>query len=145
MSTLRPETALRAILLDNADIVNTIGDRLTRSVALQTSPHPFGIFARTKTDPHYTMDSSSDIREVYVMFAWYDTDFDQLDALIQKAEDVLSGFTGEVAVEDKSVHIDTVYLTDERDGDVLAADGSGEPLWCIEQIFRVAYNLNMET
>lgn len=144
MSTLRPETALRSILLDDAEIVNRVGTRLTRSAALQSSQYPFGIFARTKTDPHYTMGGGSDLREVDVQFAWYDEDFDALDALIQRVEAVLSDFEGDVIVEDKQVHIDTVYLTDERDGDLITADGTGVPLYCIEQVFRVAYNLNME-
>jgi hypothetical protein len=46
-----------------------------------------------------------------------------------------------VSIEAKTLEIDTVYLTDERDGDTLAANGTGEPLYCIEQFFRVAYCL----
>lgn len=134
---MRPETALRAILMDDATVTGYVGARLTRRVAQQTSEHPFGIFTRTKTDPHYNMDGDSTLREVEVMFAWYHTDLDALDLLVRAAEAALSGFSGDV----DGLPIDTVYLTDERDGDVLIADGSGEPLWCIEQIFRTAYNL----
>lgn len=134
---MRPETALRAILMDDAAVTAHVGARLTRRVALQTSAHPFGIFSRVKTDPHYNMGGGSTLREVDVMFAWYHTDFDALTDLVEKAETALSGFSGDV----DGLPIDTVYLTDERDGDVLTADGSGEPLYCIEQIFRTAYNL----
>lgn len=94
MSAIRPETALRSILLESAEVTAHIGDRLTRSVALQTSPYPFGIFARTKTEPHYTMGGRSDLREVDVMFAWYHTDFDALAALVESVETSLSGFSG---------------------------------------------------
>lgn len=144
MSTLRPETALRAVLMDAAPVTAIIGTRLTRSVAPQKSPHPFGIFARTKTEPEYHTAGRSDLREVEVMFAWYHTDFDALADLVEKVEDALSGFAGDVAVESQTVNIDTAYLTNEWDGDVLTADGSGEPLYCINQTFRVAYNLNLD-
>lgn len=144
MRTLRPETALRSVLLETAAVTAIIGTRLTRSVAPQKSPVPFGVFARVKTLPGYHTQGRSDLREADVMFAWYDTNFDRLAGLVEEVEEALSGFSGEVVVGASAVNIDTVWLTDERDGDVLTADGSGEPLYCIEQIFRVAYNLNLD-
>lgn len=144
MTTLRPETALRSVLIESAGVSAVIGTRLTRTVAPQKSAHPFGVFARVKTEPEYHSTGRSDLRECDVMFAWYHTDFDVLASLVDLVEETLSGYSGEVVVGGSSVNLDTVYLSDERDGDVLIADGSGTPLYCIEQIFRVAYNLNLD-
>jgi len=139
MSLLRPETALRAVLLDDVAVAAIIGARLTRGAAPQPYTFPLGIFFRSKTTPHHHLGGPSGLREVEVEFQWYSTNFDDVSAVVEVAEAALDGFAGEVTVDGDAVTLDTVYLVDERDGDVRIDDGSGEPLYCIQQTFKAAY------
>lgn len=139
MGLLRTETALRAVLLDDLAVAALIDSRLTRGAAPQPYAYPLGIFFRSKTIFHHHCGGPSGLREIEVEFQWYSTTFDEVSAIVEAVETALDGFSGAVTVDGDSVTIDTVYLVDERDGDVRIDDGSGEPLYCIQQTFKAAY------
>lgn len=136
---LRPETALRAILLDNATLAGLIGARIYRGVSQQDAAMPYCVFARTKTESHQTMEGASGLYECDVQFSFCDTSFDSLEVVADLAEGILNNFSGLVEVDGKEIDIQHCFLVDDRDGDVQLPDGSGQPIYCIEQIYRAAF------
>lgn len=139
MSALRPETALRAMLLENPAIAAATESRIFRSVAKQKGDRPYGVFSRIRTESHQNMEGPAGLYEVDVQFNWCGIVFDDLGDLAFLAEGVLDGFRGIVSVGGRSVEFDHCYLFDDRDGDIPLPDGSDQPIYCIEQIYRAAY------
>lgn len=140
MSRLRPETALRAVLLDNAELTAATAGRIYRGTAEQKGGRPYGIFARVRTESHQNLEEgATGLKEVDVMYSWCGRDFDALEEVADLCELVLDGFRGDVEVAGNEVRIEHCFLLDDRDGDIQNPDGSEQPIYCIEQIYRVAY------
>lgn len=139
MSRLRPETALRAVLLDNAEMNAATAGRIYRGTAEQKGTRPYGIFTRVRTESHQHLEGPSGLKEVDVQFYWFGTDFATLPDVADLCELILDGIQGDVTVEGRSLNIQHCFLFDERDGDIQNPDGSEQPIYCIEQIYRVAY------
>lgn len=139
MRRLRPDTALRYVLMDDAELFAITGNRIFRGVAEQRGEKPYGVFFRIKTESHQQLGGPSGLKECDIQFNWYCTDFAVLDQLADLVESILDGFAGIVEVEGLSLDIQSCYLADERDGDIEVPDGSGLPIYCIEQIYRPAY------
>jgi hypothetical protein len=139
MKALRPETAMRALLLDNAEIAAATGGMILRGTAPQKAGRPFGVFTRVRTESHQNMTGPANLFEVDVMFAWCGMEFDDLGDLAFLAEDVLDGARGVITVGPRAIEMDSCYLLDDRDGDIQTPDGSEVPIYCIEQIYRAAF------
>lgn len=140
MSRLRPETAIRAVLLDNAEMTAATAGRIYRGTAEQKGARPYGIFVRVRTESHQNLEEgATGLKEVDVQFNWCCMNFEALDGVADLCELVLDGFRGEVEVEGKGVDIQHCYLFDDRDGDIQNPDGTEQPIYCIEQIYRVGY------
>lgn len=139
MRRLRPETALRAVLLDNSELFALTGNRIFRGVAEQRGNKPYCVFARLKTESHQHMEGASGLFECDVMFSWCGLAFDDLEEVADLADQILNNFSGLVEVGGKEIDIQHCFLVDDRDGDVQLPDGSGQPIYCIEQIYRAAF------
>ena len=139
MRRLRPDTALRAVLMDDAEVFSLVGDRIFRGVAEQREGKPYGVFFRLKTISHQVLEGASGLKECEIQINWYCMDFDTLDQLADAAERVLDGFMGTVDLDGKALDIQSCYLADESDGDVELPDASSLPIYCIQQVYRPAY------
>jgi hypothetical protein len=139
MKALRPETAMRALLLEDSEIAAATQGKILRGAAPQKGERPYGVFSRIRTESHQNMNGPSGLFEVDVMFAWCGIEFDDLGDLAFMAEDVLDGARGVITVGARGIEMDSCYLLDDRDGDIQIPDGSEKPIYCIEQIYRAAF------
>lgn len=139
MRRLRPDTALRYVLLDDSEVFSLVGNRVFRGVAEQREDKPYGVFFRLKTISHQALGGASGLKECEIQFNWYCLNFDTLDQLADAADRVLDGFMGTVELDGKALDIQSCYLSDESDGDVEIPDASSFPIYCIQQVYRVAY------
>lgn len=140
MSRLRPETALRAVLLDNVEMTAATAGRIYRGVAEQKGARPYGVFSRVRTASHQNLeDGATGLKEVDVQYSWCGRDFAALEEVADLCELILDGFRGDVDVDGNAVRIEHCFLLDDKDGDIQIEDGSEQPIYCIEQIYSVAY------
>lgn len=136
---LKAETAIRSLLLANATIAAGIGTRMYPEAAPKGAAFPLAVISRETADPHHNMTGASGLRPYEVTVAFYGWNGTALANLAVVAGTVIDGHKGTVTVGGESVEIDAAFLMDERESqlEVTNADGSDQPLFASELLFRV--------
>jgi hypothetical protein len=141
MALLKPEAAIRKLLIDDATLGAAISTRLYPGAAPEKATFPLGIYERRKGTFNSNMTGRGTLRMAEITLAFYAWDYLELGAICTAAINVIDGYRGAVTIGADSVYIDSVLATEDSESvlDVLDDDGSSDQLHSAEQVFQIAW------
>jgi len=139
MAALRPETAIRKLIVDDATLGATLGTRVYPGAAPQGADYPLGVFERDATTPHHHMGGVSTLKYARATFTWYGDNPTTLYTMGEDVEALLDGGRMTVTIGADSITFDTLHLESQQDQMLAQQDGTGRAVYQIMQTYFVAY------
>ena len=143
MALLKPETALRYRLVNDADISAIISARIYPHMPKQGASFPYMVYERNSSQYHHKMGAttSTNLVQHSITFMGFGTaeQYSSLATLGIEIRASIDGFRGSIAIGGDSINFEMCHCTGEREGVLDPADGAGNPLHFIEQQYEVAY------
>lgn len=141
MPALKPEIAIRKILVDDASIAAVVGTRVYCGFAPQSSAMPYIIIRRGATDVDHYMGGKSGLKtvdvDIWIIGEGYESLTD-LGELIE-AELYTAGHRQTVTISAKSITFARLFMQDQSDEQEFLGDGTGKPRRQIYQRWQASY------
>jgi hypothetical protein len=141
MAALKPEIAIRKLLLDNAGIASAIGTRIYPGFAEEDQAKPYAIIRRDTTEPDHHMLGVSGLKYVSVELYLYGETYNALTTLAEQFEAVLDGVNDRttVTIGATSIEIARLWMVEQSDEEVTIQDGTGRKTYSVYQRYELHY------
>lgn len=143
MANLKPEYALRARLIADAQVTAIVSTRIyPPGAAPQGAAYPFIVYQRGNSEHFHKMGStnSTTLQQHEIVIAMYGEDYDALTTLANEVRSSLDGYRGTITVSADSIRFEQFLLMQQEDNSLQPSDGKGRPLFNIDQRYQVAFN-----
>ncbi len=140
MPALKPETAIRKLVIDDAGISALISSRVYPDVAPEKSAFPFVVYERISTDVQHDMGGAGNLKYVRVGMTIYSYSPDERNTIAEAIEALLDGNRDTVTISASSIRFQTLFLEDQQDQVLKPDDGKGRAIYQALQTYFVAYS-----
>ena len=139
MALLTVDKALRSLLMADATVADLVSGRIYPGRAPKGAAFPLVVYEEVAGTGHANLSGAATLEERAVQLAIYATDHNARVAVSKAAKDRLHGYKGAVAIGSDSVTFDGIFYEDGKDAhlEVANANGSSQPLYCREDVYRV--------
>ena len=141
MPALKPEVAIRKVLVDDAGIAALVGTRVYMGYAPQSAALPFVIIRRGGTDVDHSMGGASGLKMAEVDIWITDDSYEDVTDLgeLVEAELYSAGHRQTVTIGADSITFSKLFMDEQTDEQEVIPDGAGRPLRRIFQRWNCAY------
>lgn len=136
---MRPEEALRRLLLASAEMTALVGTRIYPIRAPQTAPKPYVTFNEISADHQEHMRGSSGCVSCRVQFDIIAETYAAVKAIGDRMRLTLQGYSGTVAHEGDSCKIQSISLAGDYDGNEPPTPGTDQGPYRIIQDYKIGH------
>lgn len=136
---MKPEEALRHILLSDDGVSALVAERVYPSQAKYDDTYPLVLYALIESEYFEKIDglARNNLAHVNIQLDIYGTDYNAAKAAATAVREALSAYTGLVATVTQTINIRRIRIVDERDGFVPPAGGSTDGACSVIQEYDV--------
>lgn len=141
MPALKPEVAIRKILVDDSSIAAVVSTRVYCGFAPVSAAMPYVIIRRGATDVDHYMAGASGMKtvdvDIWIIGEGYETITDLAELI--EAELYVAGHRQTITISAKSIRFAKLFMQDQSDEQEFLGDGTGKPRRQIYQRWSATY------
>ncbi|MCK9569997.1 discoidin domain-containing protein [Candidatus Pacearchaeota archaeon] len=134
------EAAIRARLIADTTFAGLVASKIYPQLAPQKAAAPFAVFNRISSDHDIHLRNASGFVSINLQLDYYASTYSDVKDIAEAARVRLHGYSGTIAVGDKSVSVKSCVLTSDMDGFENPPQGAEKGTYRVIHQYQIVYN-----